>query len=92
MGGGLLQIVAYGVQDTYLTGNPEKTLFKTVYRRHTNFAMESIKQPIKGHLDFGKRLSVKIARNGDLLSNCHLEITVRNGLQTANLHDMLTNN
>ena len=44
MAGGLLQLVAYGVQDIYLTGNPQITYFKALYRRHTNFAMESIKQ------------------------------------------------
>ncbi len=44
MGGGLLQLVAYGAQDVYLTGNPQITFFKVVYRRHTNFALESIQQ------------------------------------------------
>ena len=44
MGGGLMQLVAYGAQDIYLTGNPQITFFKVVYRRHTNFAMESIEQ------------------------------------------------
>jgi len=44
MGGGLLQLVAYGAQDVYLTGNPQITFFKVVYRRHTNFALESIEQ------------------------------------------------
>ena len=44
MGGGLMQLVAYGAQDIYLTGNPQITFFKVVYRRHTNFSMESIKQ------------------------------------------------
>ena len=41
MGGGLLQLVAYGAQDVYLTGNPQITFFKVVYRRHTNFAIEA---------------------------------------------------
>ena len=44
MGGGLMQLVAYGAQDIYLTGNPQITFFKVVYRRHTNFSMESIEQ------------------------------------------------
>jgi hypothetical protein len=43
MGGGLLQLVAYGAQDVYLTGNPQITFFKVAYRRHTNFALESNK-------------------------------------------------
>ena len=48
MGGGLMQLVAYGVQDIYLTGNPQITFFKVVYRRHTNFSMETIEQTING--------------------------------------------
>ena len=48
MGGGLMQLVAYGAQDIYLTGNPQITFFKVVYRRHTNFSMESIKQTLTG--------------------------------------------
>ena len=44
MGGGLMQLVAYGAQDVYLTGNPQITFFKVVYRRHTNFSTESIQQ------------------------------------------------
>ena len=48
MGGGLMQLVAYGAQDIYLTGNPQITFFKVVYRRHTNFSMECIQQTING--------------------------------------------
>jgi len=55
MGGGLMQLVAYGAQDIYLTGNPQITFFKVVYRRHTNFAMESIAQVFAGNVDFGKK-------------------------------------
>ena len=53
MGGGLMQLVAYGAQDIYLTGNPQITFFKVVYRRHTNFAMESIEQTFSGVCTFG---------------------------------------
>ena len=49
-GGGLMQLVAYGAQDVYLTGNPQITFFKVVYRRHTNFAMESMRTPSTGLL------------------------------------------
>ena len=52
MGGGLIQLVAYGAQHMYLTGNPQITFFKVVYRRHTNFAIESIKQLFTGTQDF----------------------------------------
>jgi hypothetical protein len=69
MGGGLMQLVAYGAQDIYLTGQPQITFFKSVYRRHTNFAVESILQTINGSVSAGARVSVTISRNGDLLKN-----------------------
>jgi len=69
MGGGLMQLVAYGAQDIYLTGQPQITFFKSVYRRHTNFAVESIQQTINGSVTAGSRVSVTISRNGDLLKN-----------------------
>ena len=69
MGGGLMQLVAYGAQDIYLTGQPQITFFKSVYRRHTNFAVESIQQTINGSISAGSRVSVTISRNGDLLKN-----------------------
>lgn len=69
MGGGLMQLVAYGAQDIYLTGQPQITFFKSVYRRHTNFAVESIVQTINGTVNAGTRVSVLISRNGDLLKN-----------------------
>jgi hypothetical protein len=62
-----MQLVAYGAQDIYLTGQPQITIYKTVYRRHTNFAIESIQQTINGSVAAGARVSVTISRNGDLL-------------------------
>ena len=67
MGGGLMQLVAYGAQDIYLTGNPQITFFKVVYRRHTNFSMEAIQQTFSGSLGDGKRQTATISRNGDLI-------------------------
>jgi len=67
MGGGLLQLVAYGAQDVYLTGNPQITFFKVVYRRHTNFAIEAIEQTSTGSNSLGSRVSFQITRNGDLI-------------------------
>lgn len=64
-----MQLVAYGAQDIYLTGNPMITFFKTIYRRHTNFATEVIQQSFNGTTNFGKVLSAIISRNGDLISN-----------------------
>ena len=74
MGGGLMQLVAYGAQDVYLTGNPQITFFKVVYRRHTNFSTESIQQTLNGTVGFGNRVSCTVSRNGDLVSACVLEV------------------
>jgi hypothetical protein len=71
-----MQLVAYGAQDIYLTGNPQITFFKVVYRRHTNFAMESIEQTFNGAANLGQKFSCTIARNGDLLSQVYLEMDV----------------
>ena len=76
MGGGLMQLVAYGAQDIYLTGNPQITFFKVVYRRHTNFSMESIEQTFNGQADFGRRVTCTISRNGDLAYRTYLQITL----------------
>jgi len=70
MGGGLMQLVAYGAQDIYLTGNPQITFFKVVFRRHTNFSMESIRQTPNGG---GSQVNWTISRNGDLILNMFLE-------------------
>ena len=74
MGGGLLQLVAYGAQDVYLTGNPQITFFKVVYRRHTNFALESIQQTFNGNVNYGQRVTCTISRNGDLINRAYLQV------------------
>jgi len=80
MGGGLLQLVAYGAQDVYLTGNPQITFFKVVYRRHTNFAIEAIEQTPTGSNSLGSRVSFQITRNGDLIHRVYFYgvITAKN--------------
>ena len=83
MGGGLMQLVAYGAQDIYLTGNPQITFFKVVYRRHTNFAVESIEQTYNGSASAGSKISVTVSRNGDLLSSVWLATKVKAGSRTA---------
>ena len=88
MGGGLLQLVAYGAQDIHLTGNPQITFFKVVYRRHTNFSIESIKQTFNGTADFGQEVSTNIQRNGDLIYKMYLQTT----LPEVNLSSGLTAN
>ena len=76
MSGGLMQLVAYGAQDVFLTGMPEITFFKSAYRRHTNFAMESIENPFNGAPNFGKKVTCTIQRNGDLIHRMYLQATL----------------
>ena len=76
MGGGLMQLVAYGAQDVYLTGNPQITFWKVTYRRYTNFAIESIEQTFNGQADFGRRVQCTISRNGDLAYRTYLQVTL----------------
>ena len=76
MGGGLMQLVAYGAQDVYLTGNPQITFWKVTYRRHTNFACESIEQTFNGQADFGRRVTCTISRNGDLAYRTYLQVVL----------------
>lgn len=70
MGGGLMQLVAYGAQDVYLTGNAQITLFKVVYRRHTNFSAETVEIPIETAKP-GGRVTVPIQRSADLMSKSY---------------------
>ena len=75
MGGGLMQLVAYGAQDVYLTGNAQITYFKVVYRRHTNFSMECIEHPIDS-AKFGGSHTVQVLRNGDLATRMYLRVVL----------------
>ena len=75
-GGGLLQLVAMGKQDVFLTGNPQITWFKMVYRRHTNFAIESQPMYFDGDPDFGKKLTCLVPRRGDLLGGVFLDVSL----------------
>jgi hypothetical protein len=72
-----MQLVAYGAQDVFLTGKPEISFFKVVYRRHTNFAMESIEQTFNGNPALGNRVTCTISRNGDLVTNMWLEAKIK---------------
>ena len=92
MGGGLMQLVAYGAQDIYLTGNPQITFFKVVYRRHTNFAMESVAQTFNGSVGAGKKAVATIARNGDLVGRMYLEVDVGAATTPANYGHLLLDN
>jgi hypothetical protein len=77
MAGGLMQLVAYGAQDVYLTGNPKVTFFQAVYKRHTNFAMENIEQTVNGSAGNSGRVSVTVARNGDLVADMYVEMKAK---------------
>jgi len=79
-----MQLVAYGAQDVYLTGNPKVTFFQAVYKRHTNFAMENIQQTVNGSPSSSGRVSVTIARNGDLVGNMYVALAP-NTFAEANL-------
>ena len=83
MGGGLMQLVAYGAQDIYLTGNPQITFFKVVYRRHTNFSMEAIEQTMLGTVGKGNTQTSTISRNGDLIHRTYLEVEWPNTLDSS---------
>ena len=74
MGGGLIQLTAYGAQDIFLTGNPQITFFKAVYRRHTNFSIEQVRQEFKNTVDFGNKVTCTISKQGDLLHRLLLQI------------------
>ena len=74
MAGGLMQLVAYGAQDVYLSGNPQITFFKVVYRRHTNFSVESIDIPFNGTPNFSRKAVAEISRNGDLITQVFLKV------------------
>uniref|UniRef100_A0A6C0DR11 Major capsid protein N-terminal domain-containing protein n=1 Tax=viral metagenome TaxID=1070528 RepID=A0A6C0DR11_9ZZZZ len=81
-----MQLVAYGAQDVFLTGTPEITFWKVSYRRHTNFAMESIEQTFSGQADFGRRVTCTISRNGDLCYRTYLQVTlpeINQGMMSA---------
>ena len=67
-----MQLVAYGAQDVYLTGQPQITFFKVVYRRHTNFSVEPIQQTFQGAAEFGRTVTCNVNRNGDLITSMYL--------------------
>ena len=75
-----MQLVAYGAQDVYLTGNPEVTFFQAKYKRHTNFAMENIEQTVNGTAADSGRVSVTVARNGDLVGDMYVELKSKSGI------------
>ena len=78
-----MQLVAYGAQDIYLTGNPQITFFKVVYRRHTNFSMEAIQQTWNGNETTNGSCTATISRNGDLVYRMFIEVSGYGGNANA---------
>jgi hypothetical protein len=76
MGGGLMQLVSYGAQDIYISGNPQITFWKILYKRHTNFAVESIEVTFNGQADFNKRVTAVINRNADLMYKTYVQVVL----------------
>jgi hypothetical protein len=74
MPGGLMILVAYGLENVYLTDNPQITFFKIVYRRHTNFSIEPIPQFFNIEPNFSNRVSTIISKNGDLINRIYIII------------------
>ena len=79
MGGGLMQLVAIGAQDAYLTGNPQITFFKAVYRRHTNFSKECIEQTFSGEINatIESEAHCTLSRSGDLVQEIYFKTNVK---------------
>jgi hypothetical protein len=84
MSGGILQLALYGKQDVFISGNPEITFFKTIYRRHTNFSIEQTEQNFSSDADFGKIATATIGKNGDLIHKMYLMLTLPALDQTQN--------
>ena len=76
MGGGLLQLVAHGAQDAYLSGNPQITFWKGLFKRHTNFAMEPFRINLTGVPAWGQKQSVTLGRHADLLYSTYLDVAL----------------
>jgi len=71
-----MQLVSYGAQDIYISGNPQITFFKILYKRHTNFAVESIEVTFNGQADFNKRVTAVINRNADLMYKTYVQVVL----------------
>ena len=78
MGGGLIQLVSVGFEDLYLTNDPQVTFFKIVYKRHTNFSQELIPQLYNSIPDFGKRVTCRLSKNGDLINRMYIYLELPN--------------
>ena len=71
-----MHLAAIGLEDLFLTNTPQVTFFKIVYRRHTNFSIEEIKQKFIDYVDFGTKVTAPLSRNGDLIEKTTLVINL----------------
>ncbi|RYE12398.1 MAG: hypothetical protein EOP34_10925, partial [Rickettsiales bacterium] len=76
MAAGLIQLVAYGIEDLYLTGDPQITFFKVIHRRHTNFSIESIVQNFSTPADFGRSVTCTLSTAGDLVNEISVYVKI----------------
>ena len=76
MTGGLIQIVAYGSQDLFLTGIPEITFFKYIYKRYTNFAEETIDIKHDGIANFNEEITFTFPKNGDVIKSIFVKVDI----------------
>jgi len=76
MTGGIIQLMALGNEDLYLTNEPQITFFKIVYKRHTNFSIENVLQNFNSQADFGKKITCTIGKNADLISQMYISVTL----------------
>jgi hypothetical protein len=88
--GGLMQLVAHGAQDVYLTGNPQITFFKVVYKRHTNYAVEAIEQTFNGQVGFGNKVVCNLSRAGDLIHKMYLELDLKESSKSIDFNSINT--
>ena len=85
MSGGIVQLVATGAQDTWLTGRPEVSFFRSNYKRYTHYAATVERQIIQGQPTPGSISMVRFEKKGDLLSYVYLTARDQNGAQVQNL-------
>lgn len=79
MGGGMIQLTSLGTQDNYLISNPQYSFFKAVYRRHTNFSIESVQQTFNSNVGVeSTTVTSKLSRVGDLIHHIWLDVNLFN--------------
>jgi len=74
---GRLNLAVTGIQDQWLTGEPEFSYFLMNFKRHTKFSVESIETPFDGNIDYDTNIECRIPKNkGDLIRSMMLKFTL----------------